>query len=206
MGIFNVFKDKRSQRTSKQNLIDFISNPFHRQFFLTAGITEDDMSDSELRVAFPLSRLSGYFTFNYEIADSKRPATPYSMMDMYKVPAVNQEGICRYISLNKNDIDKSSKTLTGNLKIQLSDLDNNRFPVFVTYGIFAVICYSATTVNKQQIENYLGLQRDLERCLSGNVVKTSLDDLNNTPNWRDNFIRPFLEDVKSKLLIKGWKH
>jgi hypothetical protein len=190
---------------NKKNVINFINDPFNRQFFALVGITENDISDTQIRVAFPLSKLSGYLTINYRFWGADKKATPYSMANIYKVPAINKEGVCRYITLNKSDIDTSSATLARNLKISLSELQNKRTPIFVTYGIFAIICYSASTANKEQIDNWKGLQIELEKCLSDNVIATMLSDLNEKPNWRDNFLIPFINDVESKLLVKGWK-
>ena len=92
---------------SNKNLIKFINDLYHKQCFAQAGITENDILDSEIRIAFPLSKLSDYFTIDYENKGNIKSAVVYSMRDFYKVPAINEECLCRYIALNKSAIDKT---------------------------------------------------------------------------------------------------
>lgn len=171
-------------------------------------IDEVKMKDNNLWICFPFSELrksrndpdqQGSMLFLGDELYSVRNR----IIKIWTVPAVNYDAQIKYIEVYDIDIDVSLKKIADNLGIdKVEDMMNDtRFPVFVSKGTDRCkVCYCASNIGSDRY-NLIRLQSDVERCLN-----EGLNQLDNSQkeNWRDAYIKPFLEHVSGKLPEKGW--
>ncbi len=126
------------------------------------------------------------------------------IVELLKVPAINVLANIQYLEILDIDLDLCLDKLRINLNLSNSEelLSDIRWPTIVAKGEYRCsICYSNSSVEADRNE-LLCLQSDVERCLQANLAQ--LDDYQQKPNWRDNFIRPLLDHVALKMAGEGW--
>lgn len=155
------------------------------------------MNDDNLWICFPFSKLQT----SRDDPDQQGSilmihGETYNLGDripkLLKIPAVDGMANIQHIEILDIDLNLTLEKLRVNINLSKSDelLSDTRWPTLIAQGSHRCsIIYSNSSI-KDDRNNILHLQSDVERCLQANLAQ--LDDLDQKSNWRDGFIKPVI--------------